>query len=161
MKDSMQEEDKKFLRMAVELAVNNVESGGGPFGAVIVKNGKIISTGVNQVTLKNDPTAHAEIIAIRQAADLSGSHNLEGCTIYSSTEPCPMCLGAIYWAGLGKLVFASDKTEAEKAGFIDAHIYLEFNKSIEERSLPSKQLKIPSAGSEFRAWINKEDKEDY
>ena len=161
MKDKTQEEDQKFMEQAIELALKNVESGGGPFGAVIVKNGDLISSGVNQVTGKHDPTAHAEVTAIREAAKNLGSHQLEGCTIYSSTEPCPMCLGAIYWAGLKRLVFASDKTAAEKAGFIDAHIYRELDRKLEERELETKQLILPEAGSEFDAWIIKEDKEDY
>ena len=155
------EEDKEFLSLSVELAIGNVKSGGGPFGAVIVKNGEIISTGTNQVTAINDPTAHAEVMAIREAARKLESHTLEGCTIYSSTEPCPMCLGAIYWAGLEKLVFASDKIDAEKAGFIDAHIYREMVLDIDKRSLVTKQVFIPSAGDEFSAWNDKENKEHY
>jgi len=155
------DEDRKFLSQCIEMAVENVRSGGGPFGALIVKNGKVISTGVNRVTEENDPSAHAEIIAIREAARSLGSHTLEGCSIYSSTEPCPMCLGAIYWAGLDKLIFASDKENAEKAGFQDAHIYRELELDHEERSLFSRQVKVPSAGSEFKEWQEKEDKEAY
>ncbi len=153
--------DQKFLALSVELAIENVKSGGGPFGALIVKNGELISTAANQVTQLHDPTAHAEVLAIREAAKNLGDHKLEGCTIYSSTEPCPMCLGAIYWAGIDKLVFASNKADAEKAGFIDAHIYREFDLKLEERSIITKHLSIPHAGEEFNAWLDSEDKEVY
>ena len=147
--------------MAVNLAKENIEKGGGPFGAVIVKNGKIISSAANEVTLSHDPTAHAEIMAIRKASEKLSSHDLSDCVIYSSTEPCPMCLGAIYWAGIKKLVFASDKADAEKAGFIDAHIYREMGKEIDKRELNTVQMNVPGAGEEFKTWIKKEDKNSY
>jgi tRNA(Arg) A34 adenosine deaminase TadA len=155
------EEDIRFIGKAVKLAVENVHSGGGPFGAVIVKEGKVISTGVNRVTGNNDPTAHAEVMAIRKAAENLETHILQNCTIYSSSEPCPMCLGAIYWAGLKRLVYASSKSEAEKAGFIDAHIYREMDLEADNRKLLTEQIITPEAGSEFEAWNMMEDKKLY
>lgn len=159
--NNMVDNKSEFLKMAINAARENVDIGGGPFGAVIVKEGEIISSGANKVTQVHDPTAHAEIVAIREACKKLGTHELEGCIIYSSTEPCPMCLGAIYWAGIKKIVFASDKLEAEKAGFIDAHIYREMSKDINQRELETEQLKIPGSGEEFKAWISKTDKESY
>jgi len=153
--------DLKYIEMAISLAIDNVESGGGPFGAVVVRNGKILSTGVNQVIRNADPTAHAEIIAIRSAAKKTGTHVLEGCTIYSSSEPCPMCLGAIYWANIERLVFASGKAEAEKAGFIDAHIYREIDQEVHKRKLLTQKIDTPEAGKEFKAWKDREDKNPY
>ena len=161
MTNRILKEDQKFLAQTVELAIENVKSGGGPFGALVVKNGKLISTAANQVTKMHDPTAHAEVLAIRKAAINLEDHKLEGCTIYSSTEPCPMCLGAIYWAGIDKLVFASNKADAEKAGFIDAHIYREFGLKIEDRSSITEHLSIPNAGEAVQAWFDSEDKEVY
>ncbi len=154
-------EDQKFLSLTIQLAIENVKTGGGPFGAVVVRKGELISESANQVTLLHDPTAHAEVLAIREAAKKLGSHTLDGCTIYSSTEPCPMCLGAIYWAGIEKLVFASSKAEAEKAGFIDAHIYREFGRSMKERSISTRHVILPNAGDEFEAWLNKDEREVY
>jgi tRNA(Arg) A34 adenosine deaminase TadA len=128
---------------------------------VIVKNGEVIAIEANRVRLDNDPTSHAEVLAIRAACKRLGTHNLKGCTIYSSSEPCPMCLGAIYWAGLDRLVFSNNKKEAEKAGFIDAHIYREIALQPDQRDLPSLRIELPEAGSEFLAWMKKEDKKSY
>ena len=161
MTDNRHYKDEKYLSLAIELAVDNVKNGGGPFGAVVVKDGVLISEGKNLVTHENDPTAHAEVIAIRKAADKLGSHSLEGCTIYSSTEPCPMCLGAIYWAGIKEIVFASNKNDAERAGFIDAHIYREMRLEYEKRSIKTRYVNISSSGDEFAEWEKKEDKEVY
>ena len=155
------DDDQKFLAHTIELAVGNVKSGGGPFGAVVVSQGKIISEGTNLVTLTNDPTAHAEITAIRKASEKLDSYSLEGCTIYSSTEPCPMCLGAIYWAGMKRLVFASSRADAEKAGFQDAHIYRELGLEIDKRSISTQHVAVPGAGDEFIAWNNSVDKRIY
>ncbi|HOF08203.1 MAG TPA: nucleoside deaminase, partial [Bacteroidales bacterium] len=116
-------DDIYFLKLAIELAKENVKNGGGPFGAVIVKDGQIIAKGTNRVTSHNDPTAHAEIVAIRQACEKLNDFQLTDCIIYSSCEPCPMCLGAIYWARPKKLVFAADKFDAANAGFDDSMIY--------------------------------------
>ncbi len=148
--------------MAVDLAIENVRSGnGGPFGAVIVKDGQVLSTGVNSVTSNNDPTAHAEVVAIRNATKLLENFQLDNCTLYSSCEPCPMCLGAIYWARTERLVFATSKHDAAEVGFDDAFIYDEIGKSYATRSLitdymPEDGFKLP-----FRLWQKNEDKIEY
>ena len=161
MKQAAMTEDHKYLGMAVELAKDNVVVGGGPFGAVIVMGGELIATGVNRVTRQNDPTAHAEILAIREAAKITGSPDLEGCVLYSSCEPCPMCLGAVYWAGIRKLVFASSREDAENAGFLDAQIYREFEANPEFRSIKTSKIDLPGAGEEFTAWINHAGRVEY
>jgi guanine deaminase len=156
------EDRKKFMRVAIELAADNVHSdNGGPFGAVVVKDGEIISSGINKVTTNNDPTAHAEIMAIRKAAEQLGKHFLEDCEIYTSCEPCPMCLGAIYWARIGKLYYAATKDDAEKIGFIDASIYREFSMTKEQRSIPSVQMMREDALKVFEAWENSDRKINY
>ena len=155
-------DDKFYLQMAVDLAAENVRKGmGGPFGAVIVKEGKVISTGVNLVTNNNDPTAHAEITAIRNATEKLNDYQLTGCTIYSSCEPCPMCLGAIYWARPERLVFATSKLDAANAGFDDAFIYEEISLNIENRHLrteysPAEKFLLP-----FRLWKESDGKTEY
>src|SRR5450759_1011222 len=123
----MMENDKLFLLRAINIAAAGIKNGGGPFGAVITKEGKIISEAINNVVLTNDPTAHAEILAIRKAASVLKSHDLNKCTLYTSCEPCPMCLGAIYWAGIKKVVYACDRIDAERAGFSDNFIYEEIS----------------------------------
>jgi len=149
----LEQADEQYLRMAISLATGNVLSGaGGPFGAVIVKDGVVIATGVNKVTASNDPTAHAEITAIRNAATALGSFELKGCTIYSSCEPCPMCLGAIYWSRLGALYFGSTAKDAADAGFDDSFFYDELRKSIGERSIPTVNMMRDEAGESFQAW---------
>lgn len=150
-----------YLSRAVALAVENVRTGGGPFGAVIVKDGQIIAEATNQVVQKNDPTAHAEVEAIRRAAAQLEDFQLEGCRIYASCEPCPMCLGAIYWAGLEAVYFASTRHDAENAGFGDAMIYREMDTPLNRRRLPTIQLKTQNAGAEFQAWDEKDDRVDY
>lgn len=156
------EDDKIFLQRAVDIASENVKSGrGGPFGAVIVKEGKIIAEEVNTVTTDNDPTAHAEINAIRAATKELGDFQLENCTIYSSCEPCPMCLGAIYWARPERLVFAASKHDAAKIGFDDAFIYHEIDQRIENRSIPTKYIKEDSFLEPFRLWEKSLNKTDY
>lgn len=153
--------EKKFMRKAIELSLNNIKKGGGPFGAVIVKDGKIIATGVNRVTANNDPTAHAEINAIRKAAAKLKNFDLSGCEIYTSCEPCPMCLGAIYWAHLDKMYFANNKTDAQNAGFDDSFIYEEINLKPEDRKLKSQQLLREEALAAFETWKNTTDKTEY
>jgi guanine deaminase len=150
--------DKLFLRRAVEIAGSGIGAGGGPFGAVVSKGDKIISEANNRVVLTNDPTAHAEILAIRQAALLLKSHDLGECTIYSSCEPCPMCLGAIYWAGIKKVVYACDRIDAEDAGFSDKLIYEEIMLDPEKRKI--KFLRLNDAGGKevFRKWEELEGK---
>jgi tRNA(Arg) A34 adenosine deaminase TadA len=152
----------EFMQEAIRLAVENVESGrGGPFGAVIVKDGKIIARGVNQVTAHNDPTAHAEIVAIRKACAELKSFQLTGCEIYSSCEPCPMCLGAIYWARPDKLFFACTRSDAAHYHFDDEFIYQELNKAITTRTIPTQQVMHTEAMEAFRKWEKAENKIGY
>ena len=155
----MNEQD--FIREAIRLSIDNVNNGGGPFGAVIVKNGKIIASGVNKVTDHNDPTAHAEVNAIRTACKTLNTFDLSGCEIYSSCEPCPMCLGAIYWARLSKLVFANTKSDARDIDFDDSFIYDEIAMPIEKRSLPTTTMLREEALEAFKLWNEKSDKTPY
>ena len=151
-----------FMQQAISLATENVLSGrGGPFGAVIVRNGEAIAMGVNQVTATNDPTAHAEIGAIRNACTLLGSFTLQGCEIYTSCEPCPMCLAAIYWARLGGIFYGSTAQEAADAGFDDAFLYREVALPIGERSIPTHNLLRDEAISSFNAWREYAGRIDY
>lgn len=149
------------MRKAIELSVNNVENGGGPFGAVIARDGEIVATGVNRVTSNNDPTAHAEVSAIRNAAAVLGTFDLSDCEIYSSCEPCPMCLGAIYWARLKKLYFANNKTDAKNIGFDDSFIYDELALPLEKRKLSSEEMMRNEAIKAFEMWNRKPDKIEY
>ena len=153
---------KEFMREAIRLSLENVNSGnGGPFGTVIVKNGNIIASGVNAVTSTNDPTAHAEIVAIRNACEKLGSFQLDGCEIYCSCEPCPMCLGAIYWARPDKIYYANTKQDAAKINFDDHFIYSEINLSINERTLPTIQLLRDEAQTAFTQWQESTEKVEY
>ena len=149
------------MREAIRLASANVENGGGPFGAVIARGGEIIATGVNRVTANCDPTAHAEVSAIRAAAQKLGTFNLSGCDIYSSCEPCPMCLGAIYWARLDRLFYGNTKADAARIGFDDAFIYKELALPLSERTLREEQLLGKEAIATFEAWEQKTDKTPY
>lgn len=150
------------MQEAIKLAQSNVENNnGGPFGAVVVRDGKIVGRGKNQVTTAHDPTAHAEVVAIREAAKNLGTFNLEGCEIYASCEPCPMCLGAIYWARFDKLYYAGTKDDAAKADFDDSFIYKELCIPKEERSIPSSQLMRKEAIQVFDDWIKSEEKIPY
>lgn len=154
--------DQKFMLRAIELSQKNVESGaGGPFGAVIVKEGQIISEGWNQVTSSNDPTAHAEVVAIRLACKNLSTFDLEGCSIYTSCEPCPMCLSAIYWARIDKIYFANSKQDAAKIQFDDDFIYQEIPKKHEHRKIEMVQLLRDEALKVFTIWANKADKIPY
>ena len=148
----------KFMQRAIDLSIENVKNGGGPFGAVIVKGGKIISEGTNRVTANNDPTAHAEIAAIRQAAQKLNTFNLSGCEIYTSCEPCPMCLSAIYWAHLDKIYYGNTKTDAKDIGFDDSFIYNELELNPSDRKITMEQLLPEEAKCAFEDWKNKEDK---
>lgn len=152
---------ENFMREAIKLSVQNVDQDGGPFGAVIVKNGEIIARGVNRVTSTNDPTAHAEVNAIREATARLGTFDLQGCEIYSSCEPCPMCLGAIYWAHLDKLYFANTKLDAKHIDFDDSFIYEELDLPIEKRKIPTRQMLREEALEAFNKWKNKTDKIEY
>jgi len=150
-----------FLKRAVEIAGNGIKEGCGPFGAVIVRKGEIISEANNRVVLSGDPTAHAEILAIRKASSIVGSHDLSECVIYSSCEPCPMCLGAIYWAGITKVVFASDRNDAEASGFSDSLIYSEL--SLEPSARKIKFIRMKGAGEEkvLKQWDETGNKVPY
>lgn len=150
-----------FMREAIRLSDENVKNGGGPFGAVIVKDGKIIATGVNRVTANNDPTAHAEVSAIRAAGQKLGTFDLSGCDIYTSCEPCPMCLGAIYWAHLDRMYYACNKDDAADAGFDDSFIYKELDLEASERRLKSENMLRSEALKTFEAWKEKSDKVEY
>lgn len=152
---------EELMRRAIVLSVDNVRNGGGPFGAVITRNGEVVATGVNRVTANNDPTAHAEVSAIRNAAEALGTFYLSDCEIYTSCEPCPMCLGAIYWARLKKVYFANNKTDAKNIGFDDSFIYDELAQPRQERKLASEILLHDEAMEAFRLWDRKEDKIEY
>jgi len=153
--------DSKFLSEAVEIAAGNVKNGGGPFGAVIVRDGKVVGRGANQVTLTNDPSAHAEVVAIRDACKNLNTFKLEGCIIYSSCEPCPMCLGAIYWARLEKLYYAATQSDAASAGFDDSFIYKEFEQKPEHRAIFTRNLKVEEFFKPFATWLENEQKTEY
>jgi guanine deaminase len=150
-----------FMQRAIALALENVRAGGGPFGAIVVKDGKVLAEAANCVTLTNDPTAHAEMMAIREACKNLGKFHLTGCEMYSSCEPCPMCLGAIYWAGLDRVYFASTAADAAKAGFDDSFIYQEIQRPYAQRKIPMIQLMREEALAAFRAWEQKPDKISY
>lgn len=151
-----------FMARAIELSVENVKAGrGGPFAAVIVKDGKVLAEGTNRVTSMNDPTAHAEIVAIREACKKLGHFELKGCEIYTTCEPCPMCLGAIYWARPARVYFASTAADASRAGFEDSLIYEELKRPPAARKIPMTQLMREEALVAFRAWEEKPDKISY
>ena len=158
----MMQGDREFMEQAIALAVENVASGGGgPFGAVIVKDGKVVATGVNRVTVANDPTAHAEVTAIRNACAALGTFQLEGCEVYTSCEPCPMCLAAIYWARCVGIYYGCTAEDAAKAGFDDAFLYEEMKKPLGERTLPAVNVCREEAGEAFAAWIESSMKVEY
>jgi tRNA(Arg) A34 adenosine deaminase TadA len=155
----MQEQAKIFLGRAVELCMQHIGAGyGGPFGALIVKDGRIISEGINLVISSKDPTAHAEITAIREACKKLNTFSLEGCTIYSSCEPCPMCLSAIYWARIGEIYYAADSEDAAAAGFDDAFLYKELKLPQAEHSIPAFRINIPEAKTVFERWCKSGEK---
>ena len=149
------------MKRAIELSVENVDKGGGPFGSVIVKNNKIIAEGANKVTTTNDPTAHGEIVAIREACKKLNNFNLNECELYSSCEPCPMCLSAIYWARINKIYFANTREDAQKIDFDDSLIYSELQKNINGRKIPMVQLMRSEALKAFELWDKKTDKVKY
>lgn len=150
------------MQEAIRLSIQNIRDGnGGPFGCVIVKNGTIIARGTNCVTSANDPTAHAEVVAIRNACRALNSFQLTGCEIYSSCEPCPMCLGAIYWARPDKIYFGGGRKDAADAGFDDDFLYRELPKPVSERTIPTEQLLREEALKAFQEWIHKDDKVKY
>ncbi len=143
----------EFMQQAIHLATENVLHGrGGPFGAVVVKDGQVIATGANQVTASNDPTAHAEIVAIRNACQALGTYKLIGCDLYSSCEPCPMCLAALYWSHCRTIYYGNDAADAAHAGFDDSFLYEEVRRPILERSLPTERLLADEARVSFDLW---------
>jgi tRNA(Arg) A34 adenosine deaminase TadA len=146
--------DYSFMELAIDLAMKNVETrAGGPFGAVVVKDGRVLAAAANSVTATNDPTAHAEVMAIRKACQALGSFQLDGCEIYTSCEPCPMCLGAMYWARPAAVYYANTRAHAAEAGFDDAFIYDEVAFLPDQRSLKMSQLVLPKAREHFDAWV--------
>ena len=153
--------NNKFMMRAVELSMESVDKGTGPFGAVVVKDKKIISEGFNTVTLVKDPTTHAEIVAIRSACKVLNNFSLKGCELYTTCEPCPMCLSAIYWARIDKIYYANTRDDAQKIDFSDALIYEELNKPIKERKIPMQQMMREEALKAFKKWDKKVDKIKY
>lgn len=155
----MKKED--FMKLAITLSIENVKNGGGPFGAVIVKDDQVIATGVNRVTSNHDPTAHAEVSAIRSACTLLRTFDLSGCDIYTSCEPCPMCLGAIYWAHIDHIYYGNNKNDAAAIGFDDSFIYEEMALDRQDRKKKMTELLHDEALQAFEAWKNKSDKVEY
>ena len=150
-----------FMMRAIELSIESAKSKGGPFGSVIVKNNKIIAEGSNKVTMNNDPTAHGEIVAIRAACQKLNTFNLSGCDLYSSCEPCPMCLSAIYWSRIENIFYANTRIDAKNIDFDDSFIYSEINKNLENRKIKMHQMHRDEALEAFKIWENKEDKIKY
>lgn len=158
----MKDCDKKLMRRAIELAAEGMKTNaGGPFGCIIVKDGVVISEGFNRVTSQNDPTAHAEVVAIRAACKVLGSFQLEGCTVYTSCEPCPMCLGAIYWARPDKVFYGCSREDAAAIEFDDQFIYNELDLAIEKRKIPFGQVLREEAQIVFDQWADKTDRQEY
>ncbi len=155
------EKDKEMMREAIRLANESVKNGGGPFGAVVVKDGEIVAGSANSVTVDNDPTAHAEVNAIRKACRKLGTFDLTGCTIYTSCEPCPMCLGAIYWAHIERIYYGNNRKDAREIDFADDFIYDELEKPLDSRSVPIIPMLRDEALETFRLWSEKTDKVEY
>lgn len=154
-------DEQKWLAEAVALATVNVEHGGGPFGALIVRDGSVLATGTNQVTPTLDPTAHAEVVAIRAACQAIGDYKLDGCVLVTSCEPCPLCLSAALWARVDKVVYAADRHDAAAAGFDDREFYDLFSRPRETWPLPVGHLSLPDSFAPFQAWLSKPDKKAY
>lgn len=155
------EEDAKFMSLAIRLSEENVDAGGGPFGAVIVRDGEVIATGTNRVVPNSDPTAHAEVMAIRSACARLGTFQLTGCTVYSSCEPCPMCLSALYWAGVRRICYGNTKDDAKAIDFDDSFIYDQLELRYADRSIRCDHFMRSDAQRAFRKWTEKEDKTEY
>ena len=151
----------KFMTRAIELSIESINSGGGPFGSIIVKNDKVIAEGSNKVTLNNDPTAHGEIVAIRKACKSLNNFNLSGCELYSTCEPCPMCLSAIYWAHIDKVYYANTRNDAQKIDFDDSLIYSELLTNVKKRKIPMVPMMRDEALKVFELWDKKTDKIKY
>lgn len=157
----MSDNKNKFMERAIALANDSVDKNGGPFGAVVVKDGEIIAEGANCVTLHNDPTAHAEVTAIRNACSILNTFDLSGCEIYTSCEPCPMCLASMYWARIDRYYYGCTQHDAKQIGFDDSFIYTEIELKPEDREIKSSQLLHKQALTAFRKWDEKEDKTEY
>lgn len=155
------EEDGRFMEMAINLSDENVDNGGGPFGAVIVKDGNVVSTGVNRVVPDNDPTAHAEVNAIRDACKRMGTFKLDGCVVYSSCEPCPMCMSALYWAGVERICYGNTKADAKSINFDDSFIYDQLECDYSQRTIKCQHFMREKAFKVFEKWRDKEDKIAY
>ncbi|MDX5422354.1 MAG: nucleoside deaminase, partial [Hymenobacteraceae bacterium] len=154
--------NETFMREAITLSIEKMQQGlGGPFGAVVVRNGAVVARGYNNVLSSNDPTAHAEVDAIRKACQALGTYQLTDCDLYTSCEPCPMCLGAIYWARFRKVYYGNTREDAAQVGFDDAFIYEEIGRAPEHRHIPMEQLLPAEARAAFELWEQKEDKQDY
>ena len=154
-------QDREFMREAIRLASDSVRNGGGPFGAVVVKDGKIVAGSSNRVTIDNDPTAHAEVNTIREACRRLDTFDLSGCVIYASCEPCPMCLGAIYWAHINRIYYGNTRKDAADIDFADDFIYEEMDKPLDERTVPIIPMLRDEALQSFRLWTEKTDKTEY
>ena len=152
---------KEYMMRAIETALHNVDNGGGPFGAVVVKDGEVISECGNRVTASNDPTAHAEVLAIREAARKLGKYDLSDCEIYASCEPCPMCLGAIYWAHIGTVYYAGNSDDAKNAGFDDSFIYKELKLEPKYRNVKMCSMERTEGQKVFEKWLKKDDRVEY
>ncbi|WP_088655697.1 nucleoside deaminase [Geofilum rhodophaeum] len=155
------QQNEILMRTAIGLANDNIEKGGGPFGAVVVHQGEIVGRGANEVTLQNDPTAHAEVLAIRNAAQTLGHYDLSDCVLYTSCEPCPMCLGAIYWSRIKTVYYGNNRKDAAEAGFDDDFIYRELELPMAQRSILMQPLLGEEALDNFKRWTKKEDKTEY
>ena len=155
------EEDKCFMQQAIQLSVDNIDEGGGPFGAVIVKDGEVVATGANCVVPNNDPTAHAEVTAIRNACKKLGTFCLDGCTVYTSCEPCPMCLSALYWARVKRICYANTKADAAEIEFDDSFIYDQLDLPYENRAIQCDHFMRNEAIAAFKKWASKTDKKCY
>ena len=155
------ESDVRFMEMAADIAEKNIDRGGGPFGAVIVRDGEVVATGANTVTVTNDPTAHAEVNAIREACRKLGTFSLRDCIVYSSCEPCPMCLSALYWAGVKRIYFGNTKEDADAINFSDGFIYRELEKPRVDRVLPCIHIENDKNIRAFQKWAAKKDKIEY
>lgn len=154
-------EDRTFMNMAIEISIENIDSGGGPFGAVIVRDGKLIAKGANRVAPNNDPTAHAEVMAIRNACSELNTFDLSGCTVYTSCEPCPMCLSALYWAGIERICYANTKRDAAAINFDDSFIYDQLRLNYDRRSIHCEHFMREEALEAFRKWEDTVDKVEY
>lgn len=158
----MTEGQPQFMEQAIALATENVTSGrGGPFGTVIVKDGKVLSTGVNRVTATNDPTAHAEVVAIREACGKLGNFRLDGCDVYTSCEPCPMCLAALYWSHCHAIYYGNSAADAARIGFDDSFLYEEMRKQLDQRTIPIQRMLPEKAWKSFAAWEASPNKIEY